>query len=410
MERQSSKHGSGINFERKSSKKNFSSFDLFCELDTWDADMTKNLEPAFLRERSRVVEIVGTQGLIFTLTSCGLCVAFDIEKKARICLLNITSGEVVRSLFFNKANNHLITVSVYREDKFSSLKCRTTHLDSIRRGQPEHGVPLFATESLHWPGFVEFDDVNQKILTFSATNRVFKIWDMINYRPLYALNDPNISEIKISPGIMLLIYNRQSSSIPLRILSIEDGTVLKSFTHMLHRGKGVDFIEQFNEKLLIKQQDENLRIVDVQDGTVVEVDKSVFPTPSAFIFLYENQLFLTFKHHLVQVWNFKGHLVSSFEDHRLWYSGPSTCSNTSNIAINSKQDTIISYCLDGDNASGGAINVSSILSGKLLARIKPKAKSNGVDAVHGITALFYDEERNEIYTGNRSGVVHVWNC
>lgn len=62
---------------------------------------------------------------------------------------------------------------------------------------------------------------------------------------------------------MLLIYTRTSSSIPLKILSIEDGTVLKFFNHLLHRNKKVDFIEQFNEKLLVKQDGENLQILDV---------------------------------------------------------------------------------------------------------------------------------------------------
>lgn len=66
-----------------------------------------------------------------------------------------------------------------------------------------------------------------------------------------------------SPGIMLLIFSRASGHIPLKILSIEDGTVLKTFKHLLHRNKMVDFIEQFNEKLLVKQENENLEILDV---------------------------------------------------------------------------------------------------------------------------------------------------
>ncbi|KAL2558442.1 hypothetical protein Fot_03181 [Forsythia ovata] len=46
-----------------------------------------------------------------------------------------------------------------------------------------------------------------------------------------------------------------------KILSIEDGTVLESFNHLLDRNK-VDFIEQFNEKLPVKQENENLQILD----------------------------------------------------------------------------------------------------------------------------------------------------
>jgi hypothetical protein len=62
---------------------------------------------------------------------------------------------------------------------------------------------------------------------------------------------------------MLLIYTRTSNSVPLKILSIEDGTVLMSFDHPLHQNKKVDFIEQFNEKLIVKQEGENLQILDV---------------------------------------------------------------------------------------------------------------------------------------------------
>lgn len=41
----------------------------------------------------------------------------------------------------------------------------------IRRGQPDAGFALFESESLKWPGFVEFDDVNGKVLTYSAQDR-----------------------------------------------------------------------------------------------------------------------------------------------------------------------------------------------------------------------------------------------
>lgn len=124
---------------------------------------------------------------------------FDAETNKRICFLNVTPDEVIRSLFYNKNNDSLITVSVYASDSFSSLKCRTTRIEYvsiifpkssllevyiylyiyhaynvvryIRRGQPDAGFALFESESLKWPGFVEFDDVNGKVLTFSAQDR-----------------------------------------------------------------------------------------------------------------------------------------------------------------------------------------------------------------------------------------------
>ncbi|KAJ0978281.1 hypothetical protein J5N97_013755 [Dioscorea zingiberensis] len=94
---------------------------------------------------------------------------------------------------------------------------------------------------------------------------IYKVFDQKNYSFLYSISDKNVQEIKISPGIMLLIFQRTPGYVPLKILSIEDGTVLKSFNHLLHCNKKVDFIEQFNEKLLVKQENENLQILDVRN-------------------------------------------------------------------------------------------------------------------------------------------------
>nr|AAR99363.1 hypothetical protein At2g38630 [Arabidopsis thaliana]AAV63894.1 hypothetical protein At2g38630 [Arabidopsis thaliana] len=381
-----------------------------------------------LLKRSKVIEIVAARDIVFALTLSGVCASFSRETNKKVCFLNVSPDEVIRSLFYNKNNDSLITVSVYASDNYSSLKCRSTRIEYILRGQADAGFPLFESESLKWPGFVEFDDVNGKVLTYSAQDSVYKVFDLKNYALLYSISDKNVQEIKISPGIMLLIFKRAASHVPLKILSIEDGTLLKSFHHLLHRNKKVDFIEQFNEKLLVKQENENLQILDVRNAELIEVSRTDFMTPSAFIFLYENQLFLTFRNRNVSVWNFRGELVTSFEDHLLWHPD---C-NTNNIYITSDQDLIISYCkADTEDqwieGNAGSINISNILTGKCLAKIKanngpPKEedcsssdlgnssrrRSAVAEALEDITALFYDEERNEIYTGNRHGLLHVW--
>ncbi|KAI7745977.1 hypothetical protein M8C21_001601, partial [Ambrosia artemisiifolia] len=370
-----------------------------------------------LMRRAKVIEIVVVHDIVFALASSGVCAAFSRGTNKTICFLNIYPDEVIRSLFYNKNNDSLITVSVYASDNFSSLKCRSIRIEYIQRGKPEEGFPLFETESLKWPGFVEFDDVNEKVLTYSAQDSIYKVFDLKNYALLYSITDRQVEEIKISPGIMLLIFSRGQSHVPLKILSIEDGTVLKDFNHLLHRNKKVDFIEQFNEKLLVKQDNENLQILDVRNAEVKEVGSTEFMTPSAFIFLYENQLFLTFRNQTVSVWNFRGELVTSFEDHVL--SHPDC--NTNNIYITSDQDLIVSFCkADNDQATdrrAGSINISNIWTGKCIAKINSsnaipsKDEQEGSssntrqvevnmveEALEDITALYFDEEHNEIYT------------
>ncbi|KAF5750705.1 hypothetical protein HS088_TW03G01044 [Tripterygium wilfordii] len=421
-------------FTVSNAQERFRNMRMMVEYDTHDPKGHCSVVLPFLVKRTKVIEIVAARDIVFALAHSGVCAAFSRERNERICFLNVSPDEVIRSLFYNKNNDSLITVSVYASDSFSSLKCRSTRIEYIRRGKPDAGFALFESESLKWPGFVEFDDVNGKVLTYSAQDSIYKVFDLKNYTMLYSISDKNVQEIKISPGIMLLIFNRASSHVPLKILSIEDGTVLKAFNHLLHRNKKVDFIEQFNEKLLVKQENENLQIRDVRTSELMEVSRNEFMTPSAFIFLYENQLFLTFRNRTVAVWNFRGELVTSFEDHLLWHPD---C-NTNNIYITSDQDLIISYCrAESDyqwgEGNAGSINISNILTGKCLAKINATNASPTVEecsssstgnskkrivaapmmstvseALEDITALFYDEERNEIYTGNRLGLVHVW--
>lgn len=45
----------------------------------------------------------------------------------------------------------------------------------IKRGAPDAGFPLFESECLKWPGFVEFDDVNGKVLTYSAYKKYVEV-------------------------------------------------------------------------------------------------------------------------------------------------------------------------------------------------------------------------------------------
>ncbi|KAK2356026.1 hypothetical protein QL285_093387 [Trifolium repens] len=90
--------------------------------------------------------------------------------------------------------------------------------------------------------------------------------------------------------------------IPLKITSIE-----------------VEFVVQFNEKLLVKQKNEILQILDVASSEQIEISRTEFMTPSTFIFLCENQLFLTLKNRTVSVWNFCQELVTSFKDQLLWH-------------------------------------------------------------------------------------------
>ena len=69
----------------------------------------------FLKKRLKIIEIVAARDIVFALTQSAVCAAFSREANKKICYLNISpdEDEVIRSLFYNKNNDSLITMSVY---------------------------------------------------------------------------------------------------------------------------------------------------------------------------------------------------------------------------------------------------------------------------------------------------------
>ena len=92
-------------------------------LDVVDTEVMR-LSLPFLRKRSHVVEVVCCDGFIFTLSHNGLCAAFTVQGR-RLGLLNVEHDEVVRSLFYNKTNKSIISVSVFNRDKYATSHSRS---------------------------------------------------------------------------------------------------------------------------------------------------------------------------------------------------------------------------------------------------------------------------------------------
>lgn len=93
---------------------------------------------------------------------------------------------------------------------------------------------------------------------------MYKVWDTADYRQLYELSSDSIAEVKVSPGLLLLVGRMHDGGhLVLRVLDIQSGVQLHKYNVQLHRGKPIEFVEQINEKLLVKQVDNPVVVYDV---------------------------------------------------------------------------------------------------------------------------------------------------
>ena len=61
---------------------------------------------------------------------------------------------------------------------------------------------------------------------------------------------------------MLLLFNPVSNSIPMTIINVHTGEPLMNIAYQ-GQLKDIEFVEQFNENILIKQRDKPLKIHDI---------------------------------------------------------------------------------------------------------------------------------------------------
>ncbi len=70
----------------------------------------------------------------------------------------------------------------------------------------------------------------------------------------------------------------------------------------------IEFLEQFNEKIMIKQKDRRLKIYNTWTRELTDVPE--FDAPEAFIFLYDKEKFLTLKDGKIEIWTSEGKLIT----------------------------------------------------------------------------------------------------
>ncbi|RWW29041.1 hypothetical protein GW17_00006448 [Ensete ventricosum] len=138
--------------------------------------------------------------------------------------------------------------------------------------------------------------------------------------------------------------------------------------------------------------------LQVRNSELTEVSRTEFMTPSAFIFLYENHLFLTFRNRTVAVWNFRGELI--IPNFVILYLSAVSAVGSINMS-----NIVTGKCIAKISASDPALQISPQARGKTS---RSSIRSTVREALEDVTALFYDEGRNEIYTGNKRGLIHVW--
>ena len=344
----------------------------------------------------QIMEIVPTCSLVFLVSSRGKCIAVDKFTGRQVQELTSPEG-IAKTLFYNRSNDTVILITVQSPGQ---LKTQFFYIKDLEQGI-RRSVDLFSNENMRSPGFLEFDDVNEVILTRSANNRIFKFWNLRDYTFRFALNDSQVEEIRLTTDLVLLVYPPESNILTSKLLSISNGSVLNVFQFELAPHKPIELLELFNEYLLLKQTGEVLVIYNLLHSTQVKAPN--FISPQAFIFLQMKMKFLALRQGVMELWDFEGKCLKV-------YNAPLTNDNIgpyipSRLFITRTQDILLLCMKDKPNSQNretGCLKIIDLLKGSVVGEIKQQR------VLTNVTTLAYDEYYGTIYTGHRNGNVLRW--
>lgn len=373
-------------FKRGSYFETFSNLSKKFSIRVMEAAKKDRLPVQCLTGSSAIQEIASSEKTIVVVTVSGACLAFMRDTGKPLCALNL-KDEVVRSIHYNKHNKSFITIGVREIDNFDSLQCKSTPEQYIHKKQPENGIQLFEEESLRYPGYVEFDDVNGKILTFSAKDHVYKYWDQKNYEEVLQLPDMEIQEVQTSSQLLMAIFKNRNNMLHFKFHCAESGKKLHSFAVPLDKKLKVELIEQIHFKLFLKVEGGHcLQIYDTLTGDLVNVPESEFKGPIAGIyFCPKHSRFLAFTQPEVTLWSLKGEILQRYD--------PSMVAPLKTTDICISKDENVMMCLTTEY-----ITICELKTGICLHKIK----SN-----HNVGILHYNYATHEIYAGCMDGTINV---
>ena len=76
------------------------------------------------------------------------------------------------------------------------MKCRSIKISDLKDGDFV-GTRVFKQFILEYPDFIEFDDLNGKIVTKHSAEKVFRVWNMVDFSLCYVLKHDRLEEFKI---------------------------------------------------------------------------------------------------------------------------------------------------------------------------------------------------------------------
>ncbi|EZG43544.1 hypothetical protein GNI_167760 [Gregarina niphandrodes] len=234
-----------------------------------------------------VTDIVCTNKIVAVVTDLGMADFWDRITGCHLGSLADHNTEVVRSASYNRTNDTVFVLWHPRHcDK--GLRIRIFNASDLARGvlQPCANVGKeLQSLVIKYPGFVEFEEANLRIVTSTTDDFKYKFWDMLSYNELFSESNAAYQEIRLSKGRVSFFGLPTSSELPVRLCDITDGRLIAERKVPLLPDRPLESLELCADNLLVKQQGTPLQTFNLLSGehTVTEGSETFDPLSMSFL-------------------------------------------------------------------------------------------------------------------------------
>lgn len=353
------------------------------ESDLWKhVSEIKGFNSHYLVQRSKIVEITQSQKCTFIRTSTGLGAVVNTMNCEFICFLNNFDGELIKSIYYNKVKNDIIKVNISLLDDYSALHCYVYNESDLKNCKC-----LFDNNEIVYPGFVEFDSINNRAIILEGKKKDYKIWDLTNYSMLYELKSYNIWDLKMTPGALLLIKSNKYNEIELTFIGNGKNTTtskIRTFNNM-----NIEFVDRFELTIFYKEKEHDVNVIDLSDNSYTSIPKTSNLDVSNFIFLYKSKKLIIYFEGEFKVYSFLGEYLFSIFNTKSFDNFPIGIAKNQNYLVTCTQKQFDQW-----------IYIYSLKDGSLIfEKYFPPQVSNG----YKITSISFDDTNNIMTIGNEIG-------
>jgi hypothetical protein len=339
-----------------------------------------------LLTRARVLEITPCGPFIAARARNGLCALFSLQTRQFICYLHHQPQEIVRSTFFNAFRNEIVKVSVSASDNFAALHCYAMDFDNLNVWSE-----LFSDDEIAYPGFIEFDALNNRCLINEGKRKNYRLRSLTTYQLLYEKSNNGVFDIKMTPELLIIVHEPNGLAIPVTL--IDKGQEQAISIPLIGNGD-VEIVDRHELCFFVKQENQNLRIHNLASQTVRTIPNTGQCCVTDFIFLYPNGRLIVKYNGEFSMYTLQGKFVITLAAQRRLNPMPIAVGFKAQILLTTSQNQFEQW-----------INVFSLVTGELLfeSYIPPNVH-NG----YKISSIAYDERTGQIITGDGFGALTFW--